>query len=387
MVCKILVLKPRHNPSCKGEAIICFPSGLGAYLCEMDSKKNIRTLSLDELTKYFETIGEKKFRTKQVWEWLWKKHATSFEDMSNLGKELRQTLSENFSLPVINNNATQYSSDGTIKTRFKTFDGHLVEGVLIPVDERQTACVSSQVGCSLSCKFCATGYMDRKRNLGFDEIYDEVVLLNEMAEKTYGKKLSNIVFMGMGEPLLNYKNVLKAIERITANDGLGMSARRITVSTAGVAKMIRQLGDDGVKFNLALSLHAANDKKRNEIMPINESNNIKALIEALNYFYDKTKNDITFEYILFKGENDSIQDADDLIKIYKQVPVHLVNIIEYNPIDNATFAKPDKDATQKFMDYLAAHRVNVRLRISRGKDIDAACGQLANKDLEPTLLN
>jgi 23S rRNA (adenine2503-C2)-methyltransferase len=386
MVCKIIVLKPRHNPS-KGKVIICSPSGLGAYLCEMDSKKNIRTLSLDELIKYFETIGEKKFRAKQVWEWLWKKHATSFEDMSNLSKELRQTLSENFSLPAINNNATQYSSDGTIKTRFKTFDGHLVEGVLIPVDERQTACVSSQVGCSLSCKFCATGYMDRKRNLSFDEIYDEVVLLNDMAEKTYGKKLSNIVFMGMGEPLLNYKNVLKAIERITANDGLGMSARRITVSTAGVAKMIRQLGDDGVKFNLALSLHAANDKKRNEIMPINESNNIKALIEALNYFYDKTKNDITFEYILFKGENDSIQDADDLIKIYKQVPVHLVNIIEYNPIDKATFVKPDKDATQKFMDYLAAHRVNVRLRISRGKDIDAACGQLANKDLQPTLLN
>lgn len=348
----------------------------------MNGQKNIRTLSLEELISYFETIGEKKYRAKQVWEWLWKKHARSFDDMTNLSKELRETLHKIFTLPFISTNASQYSSDGTVKTRFKTADGHLVEGVLIPVDERQTACVSSQVGCSLSCKFCATGYMDRKRNLNFDEIYDEVVILNEMAEKTYGKKLSNIVFMGMGEPLLNYKNVLKAIERITAHDGLGMSARRITVSTAGVAKMIRQLGDDGVKFNLALSLHAANDAKRNEIMPINETNSIKSLIEALNYFYDKTKNDITFEYILFKGENDSIQDADDLIKIYKQVPVHLVNIIEYNPIDNANFVKPDKDATQKFMDYLAAHRVNVRLRISRGKDIDAACGQLANKDLE-----
>ena len=342
---------------------------------------------MEELTLYFETIGKKKFRAKQVWEWLWKKHATSFEDMSNLSKELRQTLSNNFTLTPVNTNATQYSNDGTVKTRFKTFDGHFVEGVLIPVNHRQTACVSSQIGCSLSCKFCATGYMERKRNLHFDEIYDEVVLLNEMAEKTYGKKLSNIVFMGMGEPLLNYKNVLKAIERITASDGLGMSAKRITVSTAGVAKMIKQLGDDGVKFNLALSLHAANDKKRNEIMPINESNNITALIEALNYFYDKTKNDITFEYILFKDENDSIQDADDLIKIYKKVPVHLVNIIEYNPIDNASFIKPDKNATQKFMDYLAAHRVNVRLRVSRGKDIDAACGQLANKTLEPIVLS
>ena len=352
----------------------------------MITQKNIRSLSLDELISYFESIGEKKFRARQVWEWIWKKHAKSFEDMTNLSMQLRQLLNTNFILPAITINAAQYSSDGTVKTRFKTFDNELVEGVLIPVESRQTACVSSQVGCSLSCKFCATGYMDRKRNLTYDEIYDQVALLNDMAEKTYQKKLSNIVFMGMGEPLLNYKNVLKAIERITAHDGLGMSAKRITVSTAGVAKMIKQLGDDGVKFNLALSLHAANDQKRNEIMPINETNSIKALIEALNYFYDKTKNDITFEYILFKGENDSLKDADDLIKIYKQVPVHLVNIIEYNPISNADFVKPDRDATQQFMDYLAAHRVNVRLRISRGKDIDAACGQLANKNLDEVVV-
>jgi len=348
----------------------------------MTAHKNIRNLSQGELIQYFESIGDKKFRGKQVWEWLWKKHARSFEEMTNLSTELREKLSNDFVLPALTNDLSQYSADGTIKSRFKTFDGRLVEGVLIPVEERQTACVSSQVGCSLSCKFCATGFMDRKRNLNFDEIYDEAVLLNEAALKTYGKKLSNIVFMGMGEPLLNYKNVLKAIERITAPDGLGMGARRITVSTSGISKMIRQLGDDGVKFNLALSLHAANDKKRSELMPINETNNIKSLIDALNYFYNKTKNDITFEYILFKDENDSIQDADDLIKIYKQVPVHLINIIEYNPIDNARYQKPDKEATQKFMDYLAAHRVNVRLRVSRGKDIDAACGQLANKNLE-----
>lgn len=348
----------------------------------MNTQKNIRSLTLDEITAYFITIGEKKFRAKQVWEWIWKKHAQSFEDMTNLSKELRDTLDKNFMLPALSIDASQYSSDGTVKARFKTFDNHLVEGVLIPVESRQTACVSSQVGCSLSCQFCATGFMDRKRNLTFDEIYDQVALLNQIAEKTYQKKLSNIVFMGMGEPLLNYKNVLKAIERITAPDGLGISARRITVSTSGISKMIRQLGDDGVKFHLALSLHAANDKKRNELMPINETNNIQSLIEALNYFYNKTKNDITFEYILFKNENDSIQDADDLIKIYKQVPVHMVNVIEYNPIDQADFEKPDKEATQKFMDYLAAHRVNVRLRISRGKDIDAACGQLANKNLD-----
>ena len=221
--------------------------------------------------------------------------------------------------------------------------------------------------------------MERKRNLDADEIYDEVVLINKQCEKTYGKKLSNIVFMGMGEPLLNYKNVLKAIDKITAEDGLAMSARRITVSTAGVAKMIKQLGDDKVRFKLALSLHAANDIKRNEIMPINETNNIKALVDALNHFYRETKSEITLEYILFNNFNDSNKDADELIKFYRQVPADLVNIIEYNPIDSAKFEKPSAERTAQFMNYLGKNKVNARLRVSRGKDIDAACGQLANK--------
>jgi 23S rRNA (adenine2503-C2)-methyltransferase len=299
--------------------------------------------------------------------------------MTNLSKDLRQKLGEHFSLPALTIDITQHSADGTIKTRFRTHDGHLVEGVLIPTDTRNTACVSSQIGCSLSCKFCATGYMDRKRNLEFDEIYDQVALINQQCERSYGKKLSNIVFMGMGEPLLNYKNVLRAVERISAEDGLGMSPRRITVSTAGVAKMIRQLGDDQVRFKLALSLHAANDQKRNEIMPINESNNIKELVDALNYFYKQTENEITLEYILFNKFNDSLKDADELIKIYRQVPADLVNIIEYNAIEAATFSKPDESVVNKFMAYLEKHRVNARLRRSRGKDIDAACGQLANK--------
>lgn len=340
---------------------------------------NIRELSLDELKAYFETIGEKKFRVAQVWEWLWQKHAYSFADMTNLSKELRQKLGENFTLPALTIDTTQISSDGTVKSRFKTHDGHLCEGVLIPTETRHTACVSSQIGCSLSCRFCATGYIERKRNLDFDEIYDEVVLINQQSEKIFGKKLSNIVFMGQGEPLLNYKNVLKAIDRITAEDGLGMSARRITVSTAGVAKMIRQLGDDQVRFKLALSLHAANDKKRNEIMPINESNNLKALTDALNYFYKQTHNEITLEYILFNNFNDSSKDADELIKIFRQVPADLVNIIEYNPIDFAKFEKPSEERITAFMSYLEKNKVNARLRRSRGKDIDAACGQLANK--------
>ncbi len=344
------------------------------------AKKNIRHLSLTELEQYFETIAEKKFRAKQVYEWLWQKHAHSFEAMTNLSKEQRTKLNEHFSLPALHTNATQFSEDGTIKSRFKTVDGHMIEGVLIPTDDRKTACVSSQIGCSLSCKFCATGYMDRKRNLDFDEIVDQVVLINQQCEKAYNKHLSNIVFMGMGEPLLNYRNVTRAIEKITSPDGLGMSPRRITVSTAGVAKMIQQLGTDKVKFKLALSLHAANDAKRHEIMPINDTNNIQSLITALNYFYKQTGNEITFEYILFKDFNDSIKDAEELIKIYRQVPADLVNIIEYNPIDLAKFKKPDPETVEKFMNHLAKNRVNARLRVSRGKDIDAACGQLANKN-------
>ena len=360
--------------------------------------QNIRTLSLADIEQYFDELGEKKFRAKQVYEWLWLKPVQSFEGMTNLSKELRNKLKEDFTLPGLTVDIIQHSEDGTIKTRFKTHDGHFVEGVLIPTTSRYTACVSSQIGCSLSCKFCATGYMERKRNLDFDEIYDQVAILNQQCEKEnarlnparmtrsdgdkvgQGKKLSNIVFMGMGEPLLNYKNVLKAIEQITSPHGMAMSPKRITVSTAGIAKAIRQLGDDKVKFKLALSLHAANDLKRHEIMPINDSNNIKSLSDALNYFYAQTKNEITFEYILFKNFNDSLKDADELVKLYRQVPVDLVNIIEYNPIDFAKFEKPDEDKVEIFMQYLGKNRVNTRLRRSRGKDIDAACGQLANKN-------
>jgi 23S rRNA (adenine2503-C2)-methyltransferase len=343
-------------------------------------KKNIRDLSLREVEEYFERLGEKKFRARQVYDWLWLKPVQSFEAMTNLSKEMRQKLSDDYSLPGLTIDTTQLSEDGTLKTRFRTHDGHLVEGVLIPTASRNTACISSQIGCSLNCKFCATGYMERKRNLDFDEIYDQVVLINQQCEKTYSKKLSNIVFMGMGEPLLNYKNVLKSIERITSADGLAMSPRRITVSTAGVAKQIKQLGDDKIRFKLALSLHAANDLKRHEIMPINDTNNIRQLIDALNYFYKQTKNEITFEYILFKDFNDSLKDADELIKIYRQVPADLINIIEYNPIGFAKFEKPDEEKVEAFMSYLEKNRVNARLRRSRGKDIDAACGQLANKD-------
>jgi 23S rRNA (adenine2503-C2)-methyltransferase len=339
--------------------------------------KNLRHLSQTELETLIISIGEKPFRVKQINEWIWQKNITSIDEMLNVSKVTRERLKEEYFLGKLTIDHTQISDDTTIKNRFVLHDGHFVEGVLIPTDTRMTACVSSQVGCSLSCKFCATGYMDRKRNLDFDEIYDQVKHLNDQSELNYEKKLSNIVFMGMGEPLLNYSNVLKSIEKITAPEGMGMSPSRITVSTAGVSKMIKKLADDKVKFNLAVSLHAANDLKRNEIMPINETNNIKVLIESLNYFYKATKSPITFEYILFKDFNDSIEDADELIKICRQVPSK-VNIIEYNPISLAAFAKPDEEKVDAFMQYLEQNKINARLRRSRGKDIDAACGQLAN---------
>ena len=342
--------------------------------------KNLREITLPELEEMMADLGEPKFRAKQIHEWVWQKFAADINDMTNLSKALREKLSKEFSIPKVKMHHSQYSSDGTIKNRLQLHDGFYVESVLIPTEKRMTACVSSQVGCSLSCKFCATGFMDRKRNLDFDEIVDEVTLLNELSQKHYNKNLSNIVFMGMGEPLLNYKNMMKAIERICSKDGLAMSPKRITVSTAGVAKMIKQLGDDKVRFKLAVSLHAATDRKRNEIMPINETNNLAALVEALNYFYQATGNEITFEYILFKNFNDSLKDAEDLMKIYRKVPADLINIIEYNPIDQARFEKPDEVRTEEFMNFLTENRVNVRLRRSRGKDIDAACGQLANVD-------
>ena len=342
-------------------------------------QQNIRQLSLAGLEAYFLSIGDKKFRARQVYDWLWVNPVQSFDAMTNLGKALREKLKADFTFPSLQVETVQHSEDGTIKSRFVTTEGFKTEGVLIPTEDRKTACVSSQIGCSLNCKFCATGYLERKRNLNFDEIFDEVALINNQSLQTYGTKLTNIVFMGMGEPLLNYRNVLTAIDRITSPDALAISPRRITVSTAGVARQIKQLGDDKVKFKLALSLHAANDRKRNEIMPINESNHIQSLIEALNYFYKQTKNEITFEYIMFNNFNDSLQDADELIKIYRQVPADLINLIEYNPIEFAKFTKPSEEKVQAFMQYLGQHRVNVRLRRSRGKDIDAACGQLANK--------
>jgi 23S rRNA (adenine2503-C2)-methyltransferase len=345
----------------------------------LEQKKDIRKTDLATLQKFLTENGEKSFRAKQIWEWLWQKSAYSFDEMTNLSLKTRQLLADNFAINSIRIDQKQLSHDGTIKMGFRLFDGNLVEGVLIPADDRMTACVSSQVGCSLTCKFCATGYMERKRNLDPAEIYDQVVQIHRQAEENYQVPLSNIVFMGMGEPLLNYANVLQSIGYITSPEGLNMSPKRITVSTAGIAKMIKKLGDDQVKFNLALSLHAANDQKRNQIMPINESNTLPALAEALRYFYQKTKNKITFEYIVFNNFNDNLSDAQELYAFTKHAPSK-VNIIEYNPIREADFLNTQEDKLEKFRQYLEDRGVVVNVRRSRGKDIDAACGQLAIKD-------
>lgn len=349
-------------------------------LVRVATKQNIRNLTLEELQAIFVEMGEKKFRAQQVFEWLWKKDASAFDEMSNIGKDLRKKLEDVFFIDKITLNDKQISADKTIKCAFATHDiKQVMEGVLIPTSSRMTACISSQVGCSLACTFCATGRLKLLKNLSAGEIVDQVVYLNKLAEKHYKIPLSNIVYMGMGEPLLNYKNVLRSIEIITSENGLGMSPKRITLSTAGIAKMIKKLGDDAVKFNLALSLHAANDEKRSKIMDINDSNNLDSLIEALKYFHDKTGSRVTFEYIIFKDFNDGIEDASELTKFCRNVPCK-INIIEYNPIDSGAFQQAEPEKVQRFARFLEDRNLIVNIRRSRGKDIDAACGQLANKN-------
>ncbi len=343
------------------------------------AKKNIRILTLQQITDLFKELGEPAFRAKQLYEWLWNKRAIDFDEMSNFSLELREKLKENFEIHAVEIHDLQISNDKTIKCAMKLHDNFVVESVLIPQGDRMTACISSQVGCSLTCKFCATAKLKRMRNLTADEIYDQVVLVKDTAMQKYGEALSNIVYMGMGEPLLNYNEMMLSVDRITNPKGLGMSPKRITVSTAGVAKMIKKLGDDKVKFNLALSLHAANDKKRDQLMPINETNSLDNLEDALNYFYEKTGTRCTFEYIVFKDFNDTTQDALELVAFSKKVKSK-VNIIEYNPIDGGEFKQTTPERLENFVKVLEDNKVIVNVRRSRGKDIDAACGQLANKN-------
>ena len=344
----------------------------------MITKKNIRELKLEELIDFLKNQNIPSYRAKQIHEWLWKKRAISFNEMTSLSLSLRELLEQNFCLNAVKIHKAEKSSDGTIKYSLKLYDNKLVEGVLIPSKKRLTACISSQVGCSLSCTFCATGTLKLERNLNYAEIYDQIFILNEEALLNFGKPLSNIVYMGMGEPLLNYENLLKSIELVSSKTGLSMSPKRITVSTAGIAKMIKKLADDDVRFNLAISLHTSDDKKREEIMPINKSINLEELKDSIKYFFEKTGTRITYEYILFKDINDSLDDAHELVKFCKSTPCK-VNLIEYNSVDNIPFQKASNNKTEKFINFLNEKNVIVNLRRSKGKDINAACGQLVNK--------
>ena len=345
----------------------------------MIQKKDIRALTKDQLRNFFASRGDKAFRGNQVYEWLWNKAAHSFDDMTNISKETRQVLEENFVINHIKVDQMQRSNDGTIKNAVRLHDDLIVESVLIPTKTRTTACVSSQVGCSLDCKFCATARLKRMRNLNPDEIYDQVVAIDNESRLYYNRPLSNIVFMGMGEPLMNYNNVIKAIEKITSPEGLGISPKRITVSTSGVPKMIKKLADDKVKFKLAVSLHSAIDEVRTSIMPFNENFPLKDLREALEYWYKETKSRITYEYVVWEGINDKKEDVEALIRFCKFAPSK-VNLIEYNPIDDdASFKQASNNAIEMYQDLLERNNITVTVRRSRGKDIDAACGQLANK--------
>ncbi|MGB1370883.1 MAG: 23S rRNA (adenine(2503)-C(2))-methyltransferase RlmN [Flavobacteriaceae bacterium] len=342
------------------------------------TKQDIRALSKEQLMAFFTAHGDKAFRGKQVYEWLWKKGIHQFDDMTNLSLETRQLLNDAFSINHIEVDTMQRSSDGTLKNAIRLHDGLVVESVLIPTPKRTTACVSSQVGCSLDCKFCATSRLKRMRNLNPDEIYDQVVAIDKQSRLYHDRKLTNIVFMGMGEPLMNYNNVLKAIDKITSDEGLGMSPKRIVVSTSGVPKMIKKMAEDEVKFNLAVSLHSARDEVRTQIMPFNETFPLKDLREALQFWYAKTKRQITYEYVVWEGINDTVEDIKALIDFCKFAPSK-VNIIEYNPIDDGEFKQAKSSIIERYVSMLEANNITVTVRRSRGKDIDAACGQLANK--------
>lgn len=341
-------------------------------------KKDIRQLDLDQIKDFFISIGEKPFRAKQVFEWLWKKSIKDFDQMTNISLSTREKLKEHFEIKHIHVDDMQRSTDGTIKNAVKLHDGLIVESVLIPTESRITACISSQVGCSLDCNFCATARLKRMRNLNPDEIYDQVVAIKEQGDTYFQRPLTNIVYMGMGEPLLNYKNVLASIDKITSPEGLGMSPKRITLSTVGIPKMIRQLADDDVKFNLAVSLHSAIDESRSRMMPINEKSNLEELATALQYWHAQTKRKVTFEYVVWKGINDDERHAKALAKYCGKV-VSKVNIIEYNPIDDGEFQQASPGSLDMYKRILEAKGIIVNVRRSRGKDIDAACGQLANK--------
>lgn len=342
------------------------------------SLKDIRLITSENLEQLLKKYKFPTYRSKQIQNWARKINVQSFNQMSNLPSDLIHFLIENFKLNKSKVKTSKKSSDGTIKFAIQLFDNLIVEAVLIPSNKRITACVSSQVGCSLDCNFCATSKIKKMRNLESYEIFDQIMLLNKESINHFSSPITNIVFMGMGEPLLNYKNVIESIDQITSDFGIGISYKKITLSTSGISKMIRKMADDNVKFNLAISLHTALEKTRNNVMPFSKSFPIKELVDSLEYWYKKIKRKITFEYLIWKEINDDFEHINALVSICKRIPSK-VNIIEYNDTDNSIFRNADNKWINNYVTTLKENRIPVSVRRSRGKDIDAACGQLANK--------
>ena len=335
---------------------------------------DIREITYELLLEFLKKNSEKAFRAKQLNDWLWKKNIASFQEMINIPKSLQEKLKENFSFLQTKIAKEVASSDNTVKFLFQLYDNEQIEGVLIPSRGRVTACVSSQVGCALKCSFCATGMLGFKRNLIFWEIVDQYVLMNRRALEIFGIPVGNIVLMGMGEPLLNYDNVMKAIDILTSKDGNGLSPTRITLSTVGIVKGIRKLADDGFKANLALSLHVADNEKRSLLIPINQTNALQELQKVLSYYVEKTQQRISIEYVLLHTINDRIEDAEKLCRFCKAFPVK-INIIEYNPT-HLKYRSSSLENRRIFVAHLESKNLIVNVRQSRGGDIAAACGQL-----------
>ena len=341
-------------------------------------KKDIRRLSKKELQEFFVSKNLPKYKGSQVYEWIWKKGSHDFDLMTNLSFKHRTLLKDNFEIRHVNIDFHKRSLDGTIKNAVKLYDNLIVESVLIPKAKRITACISSQVGCSLDCTFCATSSLKRIRNLNPDEIYDQVILMSQQSKYYFNRPLSNIVFMGMGEPLLNYNNVLIAIRKINEPEGLGISSRRITLSTSGIPKMIKKMADENVKFRLAVSLHSARQSLREKIMPFAKKFPLEELLDSLQHWYLKTRKKVTFEYVIWEGINDKKADINALVNFCKMIPSK-VNLIQYNPIENSSMKEASEESINLYVHALNDAKIKVTYRRSRGQDIDAACGQLANK--------
>ncbi len=339
--------------------------------------KNIKDYNLEELKEEILNLGEKKYRAEQIFKWIHVDNVTSFDDMTNLSLELREKLKQNFSLCVFNILKKQIASDGTIKYLFDVLDGNAIETVLMKYHHGYSICVSSQIGCKMGCKFCASTGIPFSRSLSSGEIVEQILAV----QRDENIRISNIVFMGIGEPLDNYENVVNAIRIINNQKGINIGARHISVSTSGLVPNIYRLAEENIQCTLSISLHATNNEKRSSMMPVNNLYNIEELIKACKDYIAKTNRRISFEYALAKENNDNLDDAKELVKLLRGMNAH-VNLIPINKIENGKYTKSSNEAILRFRDYLNDHGIVATVRRELGSDIDAACGQLRRKNLK-----